>query len=395
MQRMTYRVRVSARVAKRRMSGLLRQKQYQRSKRKLPQHQRFAKTKKVVQVSGIALLSLPAKSFTTAQTDVPAYERVMLDKTLTIASVQGDSTYFAIDGFQHGFGYDLARSYANDLGVNLELKAYPSDKAALAAVKTGDADMALTTASTALKSGMDMASMNLSCGQDGNLTQNGLNPNISWTFADANDPLSVQASHFICDNTQIQKTDKLADFYSQSLMNDAYSQRHFEKALAEKLPNYQSSFKQEADIYNHDWQLLVAMGYQESHLNANAISPTGVKGLMMLTNSTAKAMGVSNRVDPVQSISGGARYLEIMKSEFADVPNPDRLWFALASYNMGPNAIKNIQKKIEDAGKDGNSWTNVYAYLSDNASSNSRYVQCMHYVSNIRSYLESIKTQTV
>ena len=137
------------------------------------------------------------------------------------------------------------------------------------------------------------------------------------------------------------------------------------------------------------------MGYQESHLDANAVSPTGVRGLMMLTNNTAKAMGVSNRVDPYQSIGGGARYLEEMKESFSDVPNTDRIWFALAAYNMGPNAVKRIQHKLSEQGLDDKSWANVYTYLSENRATNSRYGQAMHYVSNIRSYLQTIKTRMV
>lgn len=365
------------------------------TKSKLLPAKRFGKSKKLAQISGIALLSLPAESLTIPNSDLSAYDNVMMQNTLTIASVQGDSTYFATDGFQHGFGYDLARSYANELGVELQLRAYPSDAAALRAVQTGAADMALTTASHELRSELNLSSLNLTCGRDAALTSNGLNPRVNWSFANANDQLAIQASHFLCDNTQVLSTNKLANFYNQNLINDAYSQQHFEKALAERLPNYKSSFQEQASTYNHDWQLLVAMGYQESHLNANAVSPTGVQGIMMLTNSTAKAMGVSNRVDPTQSISGGARYLEQMKAEFADVPSPDRLWFALASYNMGPAAVKRIQSNLEAAGKDSSSWANVYAYMADNRASNGRYVQCMHYVSNIRSYLETIKTQTV
>lgn len=355
----------------------------------------FVRTKKIIQISSIALLSLPAKSLIQTQSDVASYDKVMMQKTLTIASVSGDSTYFATDGFQHGFGYDLARSYADQLGVNIDLKAYPNDMAALQAVKSGQADMALTTASTKTKSQLELASLNLSCGHDAKLTKNGLHPKVSWVFAHADDKLAQTASHFLCDAQQIQKTSKLARFYNQNLLKDAYNQQHFEKIMNERLPNYKRLFQQQANYYNHDWQLLVAMGYQESHLDANASSPTGVQGLMMLTNSTAEAMGVADRIDPSQSISGGARYLEKMKSEFSDVPNPDRLWFALASYNMGPNAIKNIQRQLKNSGKDEKSWANVYAYLADNAATNSRYVQCMHYVSNIRSYLEKIKTQTV
>lgn len=405
MQRITYRVKVSAQGAKRRISYLLRPTKRSLSTKSnlVPSVScassvplvRFAKTKKLAQVSSIALLSLPAESLTTMGSPVPAYDHVMLEKTLTIAAVPGDSTYFATDGFQHGFGYDLVRNYADELGVDIDLKAYASEAAALKAVKTGEADMALTTASTQLKSQFNLPSVNVSCGYDTSLTKNGLHPKVSWTFNQTNDPLSKKASYFLCDNIKLKNTQKLAAFYSQNLLKDAYSQNHFKKTLTEKLPDYQSSFKEQARNYNHDWELLVAMGYQESHLDANAVSPTGVRGLMMLTNSTAEAMGVSNRVDPYQSIGGGARYLEQMKSDFADVPKTDRIWFALAAYNMGPNAIKRIQRELNAKGMNDKSWANVYAYLSDNKASNSRYGQAMHYVSNIRSYLETIKTQMV
>lgn len=398
MQRITYRVKVSA-LTRRFGNFLGKSRRYTNTTSKSSAFNRFTTSKKLVQISSIALLSLPAKSLTIVNTEAVAYDRVMLQQTLTIASTPGDSTYFATDNFQHGFGYDLARSYANELGVEVNLKAYPSNQAALAAVKRGEADLALTTASTKELTQLSLASINLSCGRDSQLSANGLHPKVSWSFANASDPLAQSASHYLCDDGQIAHTQKLAAFYNQNLLKDAYNQQHFEKAMNDKLPNYRSTFKQQADQYNHDWALLVAMGYQESHLNANAISPTGVQGLMMLTKSTAEAMGISNRVDPSQSISGGARYLERMKSEFADVPQSDRLWFALAAYNMGPNAIKGIQAKVAQAGQDPNSWANIYAYLSDHAAANGRYVQCMHYVTNIRSYLETIKskglTQTV
>ncbi|MDN5890784.1 MAG: transglycosylase SLT domain-containing protein [Psychrobacter sp.] len=402
MQRITYRVKVSAQGARRRISYLL------RPSKRLPNTKsnivssvtpnpsaRFAKTKKLAQVSSIALLSLPAESLTTMSAQVPAYDNVMLENTLTIAAVPGDSTYFATDGFQHGFGFDLVRSYADELGVDIDLKAYANEEAALKALRAGKADMALTTASTQLKSKLNLSSVNVSCGYDASLTKNGLHPKVSWSFNSPNDPLSQKASYFLCDSIKLEITQKLAAFYNQSLLKDAYSQDHFQKTLTEKLPDYQSSFEEQARNYNHDWELLVAMGYQESHLDANAVSPTGVRGLMMLTNNTAKAMGVSNRVDPYQSIGGGARYLEQMKADFSDVPKTDRIWFALAGYNMGPNAIKGIQRTLRNRGINDKSWANVYAYLDNNRASNSRYGQAMHYVSNIRSYLETIKTQTV
>ncbi|MGO1512296.1 MAG: transglycosylase SLT domain-containing protein, partial [Psychrobacter sp.] len=291
MQRITYRVKVSAKGAKRRISYLLRpSKRLLNTKSNIvtsvtPTRQsRFVRTKKLAQVSSIALLSLPAESLISMGAPVAAYDNVMLEKTLTVAAVPGNSTYFATDGFQHGFGYDLVRTYADELGVDVDLKAYANEKAALKAVKSGAADMALTTASTKMKTQLNLSSVNVSCGYDATLTNNGLHPKVSWTFNSANDPLSQKASYFLCDSIKLENTHKLAAFYNQNLLKDAYSQDHLQKTLTETLPEYQSSFEEQARNYNHDWELLVAMGYQESHLDANAVSPTGVRGLMMLTN---------------------------------------------------------------------------------------------------------------
>lgn len=113
---------------------------------------------------------------------------------------------------------------------------------------------------------------------------------------------------------------------------------------------------------------------------------------MMLTNSTAKAMGVSNRTDPAQSIQGGAKYYDLMLSKFEEVPYPDRNWYALVAYNMGPWCrVDQIQKRISAQGKDPDNWVNLYSYLDSHKAQNGRYRQAVQYVTRIRSYLEYIK----
>jgi membrane-bound lytic murein transglycosylase MltF len=81
----------------------------------------------------------------------------------------------------------------------------------------------------------------------------------------------------------------------------------------------------------------------------------------------ASAMGVDNRTDPTQSIQGGAKYLSQLQHEFAQVPASDRVWFTLAAYNMGPQAIKDIQQILQKRGVDGNNWAAVYQYLKVNS----------------------------
>ena len=79
----------------------------------------------------------------------------------------------------------------------------------------------------------------------------------------------------------------------------------------QRLPAIRQHFHEAQTLTGIDWRLLAAIGYQESQWNPLATSPTGVRGLMMLTGETADRMGVKDRLNARQSILGGARYLAI------------------------------------------------------------------------------------
>ncbi|MEZ5529169.1 MAG: membrane-bound lytic murein transglycosylase MltF [Porticoccaceae bacterium] len=131
-----------------------------------------------------------------------------------------------------------------------------------------------------------------------------------------------------------------------------------------RLPKYEEMLKEVADKYEMDWQLLAAIAYQESHWDEEATSPTGVRGLMMLTLPTAKEMGIKDRLDPLQSLDGGARYFLETKSRIpADITEPDRTWLALAAYNVGMGHLEDARVLTDRAGKDPDLWENVREYL--------------------------------
>ena len=92
-----------------------------------------------------------------------------------------------------------------------------------------------------------------------------------------------------------------------------------------RLPKYQPLFEREAQKVGLDWRLLAAIGYQESHWRPNAVSPTGVRGLMMLTQATANQLGVKDRTNPRESIYGGAQYLKQRLKIDPPRPNPRKI----------------------------------------------------------------------
>jgi membrane-bound lytic murein transglycosylase F len=108
-----------------------------------------------------------------------------------------------------------------------------------------------------------------------------------------------------------------------------------------RLPKYKALFKEAAKETDLHWTLIAAISYQESHWNPKAISDTGVRGMMMLTQKTAKEMGIKRRTNAEDSIFGGAKYFEkIMGRLPIDIPKQDRIWMSLAAYNLG---FKNIE----------------------------------------------------
>lgn len=126
------------------------------------------------------------------------------------------------------------------------------------------------------------------------------------------------------------------------------------------LPKYTSYFKNAAIDGDFDERFLAAISYQESHWDEKARSPTGVRGLMMLTNDTAKRVGVKDRLDPEQSINGGAKYLKILKSSLPErIKEPDRSWMTLAAYNVGLGHLEDARIITEKSGGNPNLWVDV------------------------------------
>ena len=113
-----------------------------------------------------------------------------------------------------------------------------------------------------------------------------------------------------------------------------------------RLPEYRDVFIDASAKNGIDWPLLSAIGYQESKWQADAVSPTGVRGLMMLTKPTAKELGVADRTDPVQSIYGGAQYLKYLLSRAPHGLDDDgKRWFAVSAYNGGINRVSTAYRQ--------------------------------------------------
>jgi membrane-bound lytic murein transglycosylase F len=188
----------------------------------------------------------------------------------------------------------------------------------------------------------------------------------AWAFAAHNDGTLLNAANAFLDN--YISSGKLASLkqqlFAQTENFSVGDSQRLGQLVARRLPNYEQMFRATAKKFDMDWALLAAVAYQESHWNPKAKSPTGVRGLMMLTLDTAKEMQVSNRLDAAQSLEGGAAYLVKLKSRLPQrITEPDRTLFSLAAYNVGFGHLEDARVLTARSGKNPDLWTDVREHL--------------------------------
>ena len=130
-----------------------------------------------------------------------------------------------------------------------------------------------------------------------------------------------------------------------------------------KLPKWRQHFQSAQDLTGIDWRLIAALAYQESKWDPLATSYTKVRGMMMLTEDTADHLGVKNRLDGEESIRAGARYLAELAEQIPGARHPDRLWLALAAYNLGMGHFRGARSIAKSMKRDPDVWYDMKQVL--------------------------------
>lgn len=229
---------------------------------------------------------------------------------------------------------------------------------------------------------------------------------LAWAFPKGiGDGLLKRADDFLIAADRRGLLARVHDrYYGHTKKFDYVGTRNFIRHYESRLPRYRQMFEEAGDMWGVDWRLLAAIGYQESHWRSQAVSPTGVRGIMMLTLDTAAYLGIDDRLDPQNSIFGGAQYYARQTERIADsVDEPDRAWMALAAYNVGFNHIKDARQIVEWHGGNPDTWVDLSQSLPLLARRKwysrvpygyARGWEPVLYVNNIRSYYNILKWLT-
>lgn len=186
---------------------------------------------------------------------------------------------------------------------------------------------------------------------------------LAWAFKPSRDNSLFNAAQAYL--AKVKASGELAKisshFFDQYIEVNTDDALMFSQRYEKRFPRWAETIKAAAAQYNLDWQLLAAVGYQESQWIPNAQSPTGVRGFMMLTPDTARELGVKNLDDPKQSIFGGAKYLRYLLDNLPESiqGEEERLHMALAAYNQGIGHLDDARALTRRLKGNPNSWADV------------------------------------
>lgn len=426
-------------------------------------------------------------SLTTCSPKLSALDRIKALGTLKVATVNSPTTYYVGIGGPTGFEFDLARGFADSLGVKLEMLVMESPDAVVAAVRSGQAhigaagvaitperetqvrftrplrkvlpqlvyrqsrqwadppstwtgrigieDGSLTAAALeTLQARVPLLKIDASAGADPEeLLYRVAEKKLDFTVANsdlvaihqrfhsqlrvafdvaaelqlawcvpAGDPVLHDAASVYLNNLSGKELDRLQKRYfdATAARVNLYSAEALTEHVKSRLPRYRKAFEQAAKENGLDWRFLAAVGYQESHWVPEAVSPTGVRGIMQITMPTAEFLKLEDRLDPTQSIHAAARYLVHLKAELPPgIQEPDRTWMTLAAYNIGLGHVLDARRLAQMQGGNPNRWADVrnalplltqFKWFNQTKYGYARGYEAMVYVTNIRNYQDML-----
>ena len=228
---------------------------------------------------------------------------------------------------------------------------------------------------------------------------------IAWAMAPRSTDLQPQVNRYFAEIAAIGRLAEVLQRQQRSLGRfKRVDAARFVNVVRERLSEYQPWFEEASAETGIDWRLLAAIGYQESRWDPAAVSPTGVRGLMMLTAETAQRVAIHDRTDPRDSILGGARYLVMIKQTIPErIPEPDRTWLMLASYNIGYGHLEDARVLAQRQGRDPDSWEVVRdalpllaqeRWFTETRRGYARGWEPVGFVRNVQTYLEILEWMT-
>jgi membrane-bound lytic murein transglycosylase F len=205
---------------------------------------------------------------------------------------------------------------------------------------------------------------------------------------------------------KIRANGKFSEIYNRYYGNlDAFNYldlQLFQRRVGSNLPKYHQIIQAAAEKHGFDWRLITAQLYQESHFWPRARSHAGAYGLMQLTQSTAESLGVADIYAPEENIPAGVKHLKALYDRYDRAIGEDRLFIALAAYNIGQGHIQDARALARKRGLNPEKWASLKTMLlllkTEKYYQQAQYGYCrgnepITYVKQIMIYYDILKQQ--
>ena len=132
---------------------------------------------------------------------------------------------------------------------------------------------------------------------------------------------------------------------------------------------YDNLIRRISEQEGHDWRLMSAIAYHESHFTLDITSRSGARGLMQIMPSVARHFEVPlDRVsDPETNVWLANKLMTEIQTMLrlpAGTSEKDRMSIVLASYNSGIGHVSDARRLARVHGENPNSWEVVARYLT-------------------------------
>lgn len=145
------------------------------------------------------------------------------------------------------------------------------------------------------------------------------------------------------------------------LLRYSPSRRAAERRSTPELSPYDEIVKRYAHEIGWDWRMLSALIYNESKFHIEATSSKGAKGLMQTKPNTAARYGITDLLNPENSIKAGTAFIKRLQNRFSgkSADFNELTKFVLAAYNAGEGRINDCINYASLCGVDSGYWENV------------------------------------
>jgi len=263
-------------------------------------------------------------------------------------------------GYAEGTGSELslAKIRTEHPDVVWKSSAVPSAESLIAQVSDGAIDYAIVPSVDAAASRNIFLDYDVAFAVDDKR-------DLAWAVAPTQQKLRDELDAFFAQARRDGFLARLVERYFSSVRQvERIDAAVFQERVRNVLPEYRGLFQRAQVATSVDWRLLAAIAYQESQWDPYATSETGVRGLMQITEDTARHLRVSDRLDPWGAVLGAAQYVQDLKSKMSPrIVEPDRTWLALAAFNIGIAHLEDARVLAQRQKLNPDLWSDVKKML--------------------------------